>query len=59
MKNTLQGMKSKGNPDQAGMTAKICSLCLHAHLIPHSNFSHAFLYYIFLQNPKVKLINDA
>jgi hypothetical protein len=52
-------MKSKGNPDQAGLTAKICSLCLHAHLIPHSDFSHAFLYYIFPQTPKVKLINDA
>jgi hypothetical protein len=41
---TNQGMKSKGNPDQAGLTVKICSLCLGAHVISHSAFSHAFLY---------------
>jgi hypothetical protein len=49
-RSTNRGMKSKGNPDQAGLTAKLYSLCLGAHVIPKMPF-HKPCFINFSTNP--------
>jgi hypothetical protein len=50
-------VKNKGNPDQAGVTVKICSLSLGTHLIPHNGFSQFIIF--FHKIHKVNLVKDA